>query len=141
MKQIVKKAVQNKAFEELQKLKESHSKVQKLKYKQLEMQKYLKPSNLKIKKEDAITIFKLRSRVEDVKINFRGKYEELECELCKEEDESQEHILKCKEILKTMDTNEIPEYENLFEKNVTKQLEIARMFNENMKRKKKLLDK
>ena len=40
-----------------------------------------------------------------------------------------------------MDTNEIPEYENLFEKNVTKQLEIARMFNENMKRKKKLLDK
>ena len=77
LKQIVKKAVQNKAFEELQKLKESHSKVQKLKYKQLEMQKYLKPSNLKTKKEDAITIFKLRSRVEDVKINFRGKYEEL----------------------------------------------------------------
>ena len=70
LKQIVKKAVQNKAFEELQKLKESHSKVQKLKYKQLEMQKYLKPNHLKISREDATTIFKLRSRVENVKINF-----------------------------------------------------------------------
>ena len=31
------------------------------------MQRYLKPNNLKIRKEEAQTIFKLRSRVTDVK--------------------------------------------------------------------------
>ena len=38
-------------------------------------------------------------------------------------------------------SSSIPEYGNLFEKNVTKQLEIAKMVIENMKRKKELLDK
>ena len=42
------------------------------------MQRYLKSSKEKIKQEEAQTIFKLRSRVTDVKINLRGKYETLE---------------------------------------------------------------
>ena len=62
------------------------------------MQRYLKPNQLKITKEDAITIFKLRSRVTDVKINYRGKYENLECDLCNEEEELQEHILNVKKL-------------------------------------------
>ena len=38
-------------------------------------------------------IFKMRSRMTDVKMNFRNKNETLECDLCKNEDESQRHIL------------------------------------------------
>ena len=60
------------------------------------MQKYLKPNQLKMSKDEAITIFKMRSRVTEVKINYRGKYEKLECDLCNEEEESQEHILNLK---------------------------------------------
>ena len=64
------------------------------------MQRYLKSSKEKIKQEEAQTIFKLRSRVTDVKINLRGKYETLECTVCKDEEESQMHIMECREIVK-----------------------------------------
>ena len=45
-------------------------------------------------KEDTHLIFKLRCRVTEVKINMKGKYDELECVACGEEEESQEHIMK-----------------------------------------------
>ena len=79
LKSILNNAVKVKALEDLNKIKASHSKVEKIKHTNLEMQKYLKPNDLKITKENAVTIFKLRSRVTDVKINYRGKYETLEC--------------------------------------------------------------
>ena len=62
------------------------------------MQSYLKSSKLKIRSEEARTIFKLRSRMADVKTNYKGKYKSFECDLCKEGEESQEHLMKCKEI-------------------------------------------
>ena len=83
----------------------------------------------------------MRSRVTDVKINYRGKYENLECDLCNEEEESQEHILKCKEIMKESKDIKVPEYAKLLDGSVKVQLEIAKMFNENMKKKKEFLDK
>ena len=36
--------------------------------------KYLKPNQLKISKDEAIMIFKMRSRMTEVKINYRVKY-------------------------------------------------------------------
>ena len=39
--------------------------------------------------------FKLRRRMADVKVNFRHKYEVLECDICKDEEETQKHILEC----------------------------------------------
>ena len=141
LKQILNSAVRNKAFEELEKQKSSHSKVKKLKHYKLEMQNYLKPNQLKISKDEAITIFKMRSRMTEVKKNYRGKYDNIECDLCNEEEESQEHILKCKEIMKNESKVEVPEYDKLLDGSVKFQLEIAKMFNENMKKKKEILDK
>ena len=42
-------------------------------------------------------MFKLRTRVTDVKCNYKGKYESFECEICKKDDESQKilNILEC----------------------------------------------
>ena len=105
------------------------------------MQNYLKPNQLKISKDEAITIFKMRSRMTEVKKNYRGKYDNIECDLCNEEEESQEHILKCKEIMKNENKVEVPEYDKLLDGSVKFQLEIAKMFNENMKKKKEILDK
>ena len=45
-----------------------------------------------------------------MKINFRGKYENLECDICKKQEESQKHILECSEIMK--ETNFYNEHEN-----------------------------
>ena len=45
-------------------------------------------------KEDAQLVFKLRCRVTGVKINMRGKYDNLECEACGLEEETQQHIIK-----------------------------------------------
>ena len=51
----------------LQKEKESHSKVKEIKHKSIQMQKYLQPNNMKMLKEDAQLVFKLRCRVTGVK--------------------------------------------------------------------------
>ena len=54
----------------------------------------------------ASTIFKARTRMLDVKNNFRGKYNTIQCRLCKANTETQEHILEeCPIIHKN---NELP---------------------------------
>ena len=69
-------AFKEKAFLDLKEKKKSHSKVMYIKHSKLEIQRYLRADKSKIvSQEKAITIFKLRSRMSDVKTNFRGKYE------------------------------------------------------------------
>ena len=136
-KVILDRATQDKALEELNKKKINHSKGKDLKYGTLEMQKYLKPNHIKSKKEDAITIFKLRTRMSDVKANFRMKYENIECQLCNEqEEETQLHIFTCK--INCRENN--IDYEKIFGKDVEYQLEIARIFEENIRIRDKILE-
>ena len=89
--------IKQNAFEDLIIKQESHSKVKGLKYKIFQMQKYLTPCEINITQEEAQEIFKLRTRVTDVKYNYKGKYESFECEICKKDDESQKilNILEC----------------------------------------------
>ena len=61
------------------------------------MQNYFKQNKIKKKQEDAQTMFKIRSRILEVKANYNGKYETYECDLCNEEEETQEHLLKQRE--------------------------------------------
>ena len=135
LKIILNKAVKIKALEELNRKKQNHSKGKEIKYSFLEMQKYLRPSKINIKHEDAITIFRLRARMTDVKVNFKGKYENLACKICKKENETQDHILKCEKI----STEVSPEYHKIFEKDVQDQVKIAKIFNENIKRRNSIL--
>ena len=111
-----------------------------IKHERLEMQNYLKSNEIRIKLEEAQEIFKMRSRMSDVKNNFRGKYENFECNICNtKEYETQQHILECKEINKRKTkNNKPPNYENIYSRNVKKQLIIAQYFIENMNIKKKL---
>ena len=95
LKIIVNQAIQEKTFRELIKKKEMHSKVKNITHIRLEMQNYLKPNRSKIKIEEAQEIFKMRSRVSDVKSNFKGKYENSTCNICENEDETQKHIIDC----------------------------------------------
>jgi hypothetical protein len=59
----------------------------------------------KLNRYDASTIFKARTRMTDIKNNFRGKYSDLKCRACGEEDETQEHVLEsCKGLHKEENT-------------------------------------
>ena len=90
----VKRKVQHKTLEDLEKLKEKHSKTKHLKHPILKMQDYLKPRNMKSTKDECQLIFKLRSRVTALKMNQKNSYESYECEPCKIEEERQEHVLE-----------------------------------------------
>jgi hypothetical protein len=67
----------------------------KLSYSKLKMQKYLKGIKNNITVEEAQMIFKLRSRMADVKVNFRNKYEVLECDICKAEEQCDKSNRNC----------------------------------------------
>ena len=83
-------AVKEKCFEDLEKKKKSHSKVMNIKHERLEMQNYLKSNEIRIKLEEAQEIFKMRSRMSEVKTNFKGKYENFQCNLCSTKEDEKE---------------------------------------------------
>ena len=137
---MIKKIIGEKTLKELEKRKSQHSKVRNIKHSSLRMQKYLQPNKLLIKNEESQLIFKLRCRVTEAKFNFKGIYDTYECDLCGKEDENQEHILLCSELIKrNKEIDEIPEYSKLFDGKIDDQLKIAKVFQQNMNLKQKLL--
>ena len=129
---LVKQRINMKTFEILEKKKKSHSKVENMEHTAIIMRKYLQPNNIKMKKEDAQLIFKLRCRMTQIKVNLKGKYDTLECDACGKDEETQQHILVCEELNKDKEIQEV-KYENLFNGVVTEQLKIAKIFEENLK--------
>ena len=78
----------------------------------------------------------LRTRVTDVKCNYKGKYESFECEICTKDEESQKHILNCEKLNEYYE-NKI-EYEDIFQGSIRNKIEIARRFMKNLKTREKL---
>ena len=139
LKSLLDKLIKESALKELSKIKENHSKVKHIKHEKFEMQNYFKSYELKMTQDEMQEIFKLRCRVTEVKANFKNKYENVECDQCKEE-ESQKHVIMCEELNKyggKIDEYEI-KYEEIFQQNVKKQLNITKKFRENMKIRKQL---
>ena len=58
----VKRKIQQQTLKDLEKVKENHSKVRKLKYRVLKMQSYLMPNNLNMKKDVMRVIWKMKVR-------------------------------------------------------------------------------
>ena len=73
---MVKRKIEEKTLEYLNQKKASHSKVLKLK----QMKRYLLPSEAKQNKEESQLIFKLRSKMTNLKMNYKGIYDSYECE-------------------------------------------------------------
>ena len=137
---LLKKCTAQKVLKDLDKLKLSHSKVENLSHKELKMRKYLMPNETNATKEDKILIFKLRCRVTDTKMNKKGLYDDYECDICENENESQKHILECKDLVDMNDENmKNFKYEKLFDGKVCEQLNIAKIFKQNMKNRDEIL--
>ena len=108
-------------------MKDTHSKVKELLHEKHEIQKYLVDPN--IMSDDKNLIFKLRTRMVDVKKNFKSQYLDTKCNFC-EEEESQDHLLDCNVIIencKELYEDLTVEYEDLF-KSSSKQHKMAQLF-------------
>ena len=98
----LKRKIEQKSLNDLNKRKETHTKVNILKHPVLKMQQYFMAKNKKINIEDCQNIFKMRCRVTKTKMNMKQMYETYECRGCKLEPESDLHVLQCKKLLKKL---------------------------------------
>ena len=120
-KKYVKTKVKEKAFKYLKDLQNSHSKSQNIQYKEVKLQEYLKPASSMTIKEKSF-IFMARSRMLDVKCNFKIGKSDLLCRKCGIENESQKHILSCKALQDNslINSDYSPSYEDIFGSNIDK---------------------
>ena len=140
-KSYIKEKIEKVAYNYLNDLKEKHSKVKHIQYRKLEIQKYMHYSKFTL--NDIKLLFKLRTRMTQVKRNFKSAYSSLTCNLCQKEEEDQVHLLSCPNILseciELRDDTEV-EYEDLFS-DVKKQLKAVKLFDKVFKARDKLLAK
>ena len=138
LKNLVKAACEAEALLYLNKKKAEHSKVLHLSHTNWEMQNYMKPNTMLT--EEAKFIFLLRTRMLDVRVNFKNKHKDINCPNCKEHPDDQPHLLTC---TKLTDGASVARpnlrYENIFESDVQKMLEVSRLLNTNFKIRKQLL--
>ena len=140
MKEKLKESAENKALEDLNKVKSGHSKLKDLIHTKLQMRNYFLPNGINQTKEESQLIFQLRSRVTFLKTNYKGIYDTYECTACEEKEENEAHILECIELLKlNKEVNDTLEYENIYKSNVKEQVKIARLFQQNMSLKEKII--
>ena len=86
-------------------------------------------------------LFSLRSRMVQVRGNFKNNFENSTCELCASHEDSQQNLLTCKELAEPGALISHPvDYEKLFCENPTKQLEIGSILKEKLVKRNKLLE-
>ena len=130
-KELVKKSVQKKAFDDLILMKKTHSKMDNLNYDQLKIQNYLKTDS-KMTNDEKQLLFRMRTRMTDVKLNFKNKYVDHLCLLGQIEEESQSHLMEClilKDKCEALKENMEVEYKDIY-KNNTKQQKAIKLFKE-----------
>ena len=140
-KKQVDEAVRNKAFEDLIKVKNSHSKVKHIQYKEFQMAKYLKPNTLS--SFEAKFAFHARCRMLRVKTNYKQSYKKLFCPVCKKEEieDSQPHLLECEALVNdNILTHQLPDYEHLFSDQLDEQISIVRILKQNFGKRRRLLN-
>ena len=87
----------------------------------------------KLNREHISNIFKARTRMLDIKNNFRSKYTDLKCRGCGQSDETQEHILEtCTKI--HVDNDHKVNLQEIFTENTKTLTETATKIGEVMKR-------
>ena len=106
----------------------AQSRKKNIQYPKFELQGYLQGNTLDTREKKLL--FQLRTRMVDIKINFKNSHTELSCPLCGLVDDSQEHVLVCSALMK--DTSFVAsgavKYSYIFHSDVTKQSAVARIF-------------
>ena len=133
---LVKKKTLEKALQHLNQVKAKHSKVLHLTHTKLEMQKYLEENEMSI--HECKFLFSLRSRMIDVKTNYREKHSDTMCPCCEETEDSQQHLLSCSKIESDGEiVSSVPDYQDLFGSNLSKQVNMSRILKNRFGKRKK----
>ena len=114
------------------------SKGKEIYYTQIELQEYLRPES-KLKIVEKNDIFKIRSRMVDLKGNIKGKYTNYKCEPCSlkgiKKKETQKHVFKCSQL--NTEVRNI-KYKDIFGSNINKMKYIMKRMNQNLSKLKQL---
>ena len=95
-KRLVKIKTKEYALDFLMKIKEKHSKMEKLDYVELKLQNYLKDDKIPVK--EAINLYRFRTRVARFKENFQNSHTGIACPLCLVQPDTQAHCVQCSTI-------------------------------------------
>ena len=138
-KSLVKDKIAKAAFNYLQNLQISHSKVKHIGYEKLEMQNYIKSDLLTT--DEKQLLFALRTATINVRANFRGAHPNTNCNLCLQNvPQTSSHLLDCSAILTESDkimNNDRVQLEHVFG-DVEHQREAAQIFKEALSIKSKI---
>ena len=127
-KKYLEEKIKKVTFKYLIKKKETHSKASDLSYDTHQVQNYLKTNNNLINDEKYF-LFKLRTRMVNLKTNFKNNFNDLKCKLGCNIEENQKHLLECEILLSKSDdlaSNIKIEYEDIF-KDKKEQNEAAKL--------------
>ena len=126
LKDLLKKNIAQQALAYLQDLAKQHSKVRNEMYTNLHGMAYF--FDPRFSPDLANTLFKFRTRMYNVRNNFRNKYvnTNILCPLCTLDVDTQEHLLKCTSIQNALHTKHTPNYEDIFSHDNEILLNIAR---------------
>ena len=128
-RKIVNSQIRELAKEYLINLKKKHSKLDGISD-CFRIEKYLTSSS--ISTEEKQTLFKFRTRMVEVKSNFKYQFsQDLNCYFCSNED-TQLHTLSCKEITEGIDTSGV-KYSHIFSHLLSEQEKVAKVLNKIMK--------
>ena len=141
VKNELRKIISNKSFKYLNDIRQNQSKIKHISYKSLTLQKYLTSS--KFTNTEKALLFKNRTRMVDVRENFKNKYPNnyFKCELKCGESENQQHLLDCTVLIENCDAlynDSTVKYEDLFASE-DKQLDAVKLYDKVLKKREELL--
>ena len=113
----------------LEKIKESHSKVKEVTHKVLKIQPYFQNLNLSYKEKQLL--FKLRTRMTNVKSNFKSMHTDISCKFCKKDTpETDAHLLDCLFFINScsqLNEDNIVEHEDIF-MDIEAQIRVTKIY-------------
>ena len=126
-KELVKAKVHEKAFTYLTKAKETHSKVKSLQHSKLQLQPYLRSGNRLTIVEKQFTVA-ARTRMLDLRTNFKTEGSPTVCRRCETAQETQEHLLSCPALINdSIVISPVPNYQDLLGGNVKRIENISKI--------------
>ena len=126
-KDIVKEKVQNLALVYLKNLQTMHSKSEKLCYDNLSLQDYLRSGTNSMTIKEKSFCFAARSRMLDVRCNRLHGQIHLKCRLGCDTSENQNHLLVCDALSDSSIVKELPEYSDLYGKDIDKMETVSKI--------------
>ena len=119
-KTLVKSKAQEYEVKDLNKIKETLSKIKNISHKKLKMSKYFELKEITV--DQAKLVFQFRSRMANYKDNYKSTNPVNVCPLCHNHSDTQEQSFKCSIVLESTEVK--GKYKNIIEGDITK--EVAR---------------